>query len=253
MKLAEATWPEVDAFSRDAVVLVPTGSLEQHGPHLPLLTDTILATAVSEAVEKRLSDQVILTPTIWLGASAHHLSYPGSLSANFTGYHETLLATVRSLARHGFWKFYVVNGHGGNTEPNGVAMRTLKEEFPHAVLGHAGYFQFIKPKVLGILKGPMKGIAHACEAETSLMLHVAPHLVRTDRLTDDGLRVEPPVPGIVAFFDEVSQQGPIGYATYAEAETGKVLFEAAVDGLSEAVGHLVAGIGLAGIGGDDPV
>ncbi|MBX3111985.1 MAG: creatininase family protein [Fimbriimonadaceae bacterium] len=253
MKLAEAAWPEVDGFSRDAVVLVPTGSLEQHGPHLPLLTDSILATAVAEAVESRLVDRVVLTPTVWLGASAHHLSYPGSLSASFAGYHETVLAIVRSLARHGFWKFYVVNGHGGNTEPNGVAMRSLKEEFPHAVLGHIGYFNFVSPDALATLRGPLKVIAHACEAETSLMLHVAPGLVRTDRLTDDGLQVEPPVPGVVAFFDEVSEKGPIGHATFARAETGQRLFESAVDGLTEAVSALAAGIGFRGISSVEPV
>ncbi len=247
MKLAEATWPEVDALSRDVVVLVPTGSLEQHGPHLPLLTDTILATNVAEAVEARASDVTLLVPTIWLGASGHHLSFAGSLSASFAGYGETLKAVVRSLAAHGFWKFYVVNGHGGNTEPNGVAMRELKQELPSLLLGHVGYFQFIEDSVLQGLKGPLKGIAHACEAETSLMMHVAPHLVRRDRLVDDGLRAEPPVPGVVAFFSEMSEQGPIGHATFATPETGEAMFKSAVSGLEVAVRNLAAGIGFVGI------
>ncbi|MBS1709686.1 MAG: creatininase family protein, partial [Armatimonadetes bacterium] len=173
MKLAEATWTEVRDLSRDVVVVIPTGSLEQHGPHLPLFTDSILATAVAEAMEARIPGQVVLTPTVWLGASGHHLSFPGSLSASFGGYGATLEAIVGSLAAHGFWKFYVVNGHGGNTEPNGVAMRALKEKDKDLLLGHVGYFEFIDPALLAGLKGPLKNIAHACEAETSLMMHLA--------------------------------------------------------------------------------
>ncbi|HXH60466.1 MAG TPA: creatininase family protein, partial [Fimbriimonadaceae bacterium] len=98
------------------VVLVPTGSLEQHGPHLPLFTDTLLVTAAAEAIERNLPKKVLLTPTVWLGCSGHHLPFPGSMSASFDGYIETLLQSARSLRRNGFTKVFFINGHGGNTE-----------------------------------------------------------------------------------------------------------------------------------------
>ncbi|MCH8979743.1 MAG: creatininase family protein, partial [Armatimonadetes bacterium] len=73
MKLADLTWQDAGQVDREAVVLIPTGSLEQHGPHLPLFTDTLLVTAAAEAIEFRLKDKVLLVPTVWLGCSGHHL------------------------------------------------------------------------------------------------------------------------------------------------------------------------------------
>ena len=126
MKLAELTWQDAGALDREVVVLIPTGSLEQHGPHLPLFTDSILATAAAEAIEARLSDKVLLTPTAWLGCSGHHLPFSGSLSASFEGYEDTLIQIVESMIPHGFIKFLFINGHGGNVSSNDVVCRKLK-------------------------------------------------------------------------------------------------------------------------------
>jgi creatinine amidohydrolase len=246
MKLAEMTWPEVDALERDIVVVIPTGSLEQHGPHLPLFTDSILATAVSEAVETKIPDKVLLTPTLWLGASGHHLKFAGSLSASFESYIGAILDVVESLIPHGFKRFFLVNGHGGNSDPNGVAMRKLKAKYPNLTFGHSGYYAFAEQEVAGILEGPAKSIQHACEAEASLVMHVRPDLVRNDKLRDDGLQTNPPIVGLVAHFDEITEQGSRGYATLATPEKGKVIFDAAVEGVVknlEAVyeGHVFVG------------
>ena len=245
MKLAEATWQDVREFSRDIVVVVPTGSLEQHGPHLPLFTDTLLVTKVAEAVESKIPELVLVTPTLWLGASGHHLGFPGSLSASFDAYIGALKSVVRSLLPHGFWKFYVLNGHGGNTEPNGVALRTLKAETPHIQLGHSGYFSFIPESVMSqVLEGPIKTIRHACEAEASLALHLFPELVRIDKLRDDGFVTEPPVRGMIHHFDEMTQEGSMGFATRATAAKGKVMFESAIEGIVTELTSLASGIAL---------
>ena len=244
MKLAEMTWPEVGALDREMVVVIPTGSNEQHGPHLPLFTDSILATAVSEAVEAKVGDKILLTPTLWLGASGHHLAFPGTLSNTMEGYGEALKAGVESLHRHGFWKFYVINGHGGNTSLNDIALRELKEAHPNLLLGHSGYFAFCSDLCAEVLEGPAKMIQHSCEAEVSLMMHVRPDLVRKDKLRDGGFSI--PVPGMVHFFDEVTEEGCKGYATLASPEKGKRLFEKAVDGLAEALSLLHSGYKLGG-------
>lgn len=244
MKLANLTWPEVGALSREMVVIIPTGSNEQHGPHLPLHTDSILATAVSEALEAKIESKALLTPTLWLGASSHHLAFPGTLSNSMVGYGEALKAVVESLHRHGFWKFYVINGHGGNTSLNDIALRELKEAHPNLLLGHSGYFAYCADLCAELLEGPVKMIQHSCEAEVSLMMHVRPDLVRADRLRDDGLTI--PVPGMVHFFDEVTEEGSRGYATKATAEKGKKLFEKAVDGLVDAISLLHTGYKLGG-------
>lgn len=247
MKLWESTWQEVDRFDREGVVLVATGSCEQHGPHLPLMTDSALVTAVAEAVEAALPDKVLLLPTLWLGCSEHHLRFCGSLTNSYDSYIGAVESVVDSLVPHGFYKFYVLNGHGGNTSPNDVACRGLKSKHENLQIGHAGYVQFIPDELLATtLEGPLKGIRHSCEAEVSLMMHLRPDLVRVNMLRDDGLELSPAVPGMVWRFDEVTEQGSWGYATHASAEKGRVLFEAAAQGARKALEALADGIALVG-------
>lgn len=246
MKLANLTWPEVDALERSIVVLVPTGSLEQHGQHLPLFTDSLIVTAVAEAIEARIPQSVLLTPTLWLGASQHHLSFAGSLSATFPGYHEALTAIVESLIPHRFRTFFTINGHGGNTESNGIAMRALKQKHPNLLIGHSGYFAPIAEAIAGVMEGEAKDMRHACEAETSLMMHLHPDLVRTDRLRDDGLVSDPKVAGMIWTFDEMTEMGSYGEATRGTAAKGKIIFEAAVDAMAEQLESLKNGVKLVG-------
>lgn len=241
------TWRDVEALSRDVVVLIPTGSLEQHGPHLPLFTDSLLATAVAEAVESRLPEQILLTPTLWLGASGHHLKFPGTLSASFEAYQGAIASVVESLVPHGFTKFYVLNGHGGNTEPNGVVLREMKAKYPNLLFGHSGYFAYSTEVAAKLMEGPAKEIRHACEAEASLALHLFPDLVRKNLLRDDGLTTEPPVKGLIWHFDEMTEEGSLGYATLATAEKGKAIFDAAVEGVTRDMKALAEGVVLTGL------
>lgn len=247
VKLAHLTWPEVEAIDRDCVVLIPTGSLEQHGAHLPLFTDSLIVTAVAEAAEAQLSEQVLLTPTLWLGASAHHLGFAGSLSASFETYEGAIQEVVEALVAHGFRKFVVVNGHGGNTSPNDVATRRLKAKHPHLSVGHVGYFAFCEEVIAEVLEGPAKTMRHACEGETSLMMHLHPNLVRADRRRDDGLAPNPPVKSLIHFFDEITEQGSLGYATLAMAEKGARIFDAAVTGLVGELRTIAQGYVLEGL------
>jgi creatinine amidohydrolase len=242
MILADMTWKEVDALSRETIILIPTGSLEQHGAHLPLLTDSLLASGVTSAVENQASDLVLLTPCVWLGASGHHLNFAGTCSASMEGYIAALIAIVDSLARHGFHRFLIINGHGGNNEPNGVAFRSIKEKNNNLTLGHVGYYQFGEDAIREAMEGPTKGIQHACEAETSLMMHLYPDKVRTNLLRNDGLKSEPPTQSLVKMWDEVSEEGSLGYATLASAAKGKKIFDACVAGVVAEVKAIHSGV-----------
>lgn len=247
MILSQMTWQDVSALSRDVVILVPTGSLEQHGPHLPLFTDSLIATAVAQGVEKNLPDQVVLAPTLWMGASGHHLAFPGTISASFEAYEGAIISLVESLLPHGFRKFYFLNGHGGNTEPNGVALRKLKARFGNALFGHLGYFALIPNEIAETLEGPAKDMRHACEAETSLIMHLHPELVRKNKLRDDGLKTEPPIKGAVLHFDEFTEEGSLGYATLATPEKGARIFRAAVEASTTEIKRFAEGFVLIGI------
>lgn len=246
MILAHATWPDVDAFDRKGVVLIPTGSLEQHGRHLPLFTDSLIVRAIAKGVEASLPSQIVLTPPLWLGASGHHLAYPGSLSATFEAYVGAIQSIVNSLIPHGFTKFFVLNGHGGNTDPNGVALRTLKSHNPALTFGHSAYTAYVADTIERELTGPLKHMMHACEAEVSLGLHLFPELVRTQNLRDDGLRTEPMIRGLIHHFDEASEEGSIGYATEGTAEKGKRIFDAAVAAVTKEMKALAEGYTLQG-------
>jgi creatinine amidohydrolase len=161
-------------------------------------------------------------------------------------YGASLESVLSSLAKHGFVKFFVVNGHGGNTSANDITCRAWRESHPGHQVGHGGYFEFIDPALFSEMRGPWKTIRHACEAETSLMLHLRPDLVRWDKAIDDGLRPEPPVRGMVWRFDETTERGVLGAATLATPELGRALFESAVDGLAAQVAALAEGIALIG-------
>ena len=246
MILAEQSWKEIENLSREVVVLIPTGALEQHGTHLPLFTDSILAGAVASGVEARLPDKTLLTPTLWLGASAHHLRFPGTLSASFGAYEGAIVSIVESLQPHGFYKFFVVNGHGGNTDPNGIALRSLKAKYPKLMLGHADYYKLAEEGIAAHMEGPAKGIAHADEAEASMILHLRPELVHRDRLRHDGLWPEPPIQGMVHHFDERSDEGSIGDSHLATAEKGKAMLEASIDAMARNIEILADGYVLKG-------
>ncbi|MEQ1935745.1 MAG: creatininase family protein [Fimbriimonadaceae bacterium] len=188
----------------------------------------------------------LLTPTLWLGASGHHLKFPGTLSASFEAYMGAIESVCESLIPHGFTKYFIVNGHGGNSEPNGVIMRMLKARHPHLTFGHSGYYGPIAEQVADVMEGPAKEIRHACEAEVSLMMHVRPELVRAEKLRDDGLVPEPPVFGMIHHFDEMTVDGSFGYATQGSAAKGRIIFEAAVRAMTEQISRLYDGYVLKG-------
>lgn len=241
MILENSTWLEVSRLSRQQVVLIPTGSLEQHGHHLPLLTDTLISRSVAEAVERNLPEQVILVPAVWLGASSHHMGFPGTLTATFETYGLQIQNVVESMVHHGFRKFMIVNGHGGNTGPNDVVTRLLLDRNETIEIGHVDYYQFLEAELADVLTGPRKQMGHGCEAETSLMLHLFPDLVRMPLARNDGLSPEPAIVGMVHPFQVLTEEGSLGYATLGTAEKGRRLFEDAVAAVTQNVRILAEG------------
>jgi len=246
MILAELTSPREEALSRELVVLLPTGSLEQHGSHLPLFTDSLLVEAVAKAVETYATENCLLLPTQWLGCSAHHLGFSGSLSSGNEAYSGHLKSVVRSLQKHGFRKFMIINGHGGNSALNEVTLRELKEESPNDVYVNTDYFTIAKETIAQTLTGRFKHIRHACEGETSLMLYLFPDLVQMNLARSDGLASEPFIPGLVTNFEEISEAGSLGDAPLATAEKGKIIFESTVIEIVRIVDNLAKGFVFSG-------
>jgi len=153
---------------QNAVVLIPTGSTEQHGPHLPVGTDAILATWFAERAAQGLQEKgipAVAAPTFAIANSMHHMNFPGSLSLRPRTYMKALQEQCRAIAAHGFKRIAIINGHGGNIAPSKAALVDINIE-----LGFPVYFlEYMVVDEAPFLE-TQKGMIHACESETSLML-----------------------------------------------------------------------------------
>lgn len=244
MKLAEMTWPEMAAVDREACVLIaPYAACEQHGPHLPFFVDTILCTAVAEGVEAAIPDQVLLLPTQWLGASAHHLPFFGTLSADLDQHVELIVGPISQYLDGGWQKVFVLNGHGGNIDTYHLALRHLHETYPEADLLGGSYWEIAGDEMAACLKGPRKTVGHACEAETSMMLALRPDLVRQDEYDDCNMNPHPDFGGgyLPTNMQGKTRRGVVGYPASATAETGRQLLDVVVKRVTRAVQRLLDG------------
>src|SRR4029077_15927769 len=170
MLLEQLTWPEVRRLNpAKKIVLFPLGSFEQHGPHLPLTTDTDLVTAVARGGGKKRPAKILCLPTLWPGHSTHHLFFPGTLSVSQMPYIQLVIELCRSIVKFGANKIFLLNGHGGNDVPVRAAMRELKSEFPKARFVFASYWTLAAESIKTIRQSGPGGMGHACELETSLM------------------------------------------------------------------------------------
>jgi creatinine amidohydrolase len=239
MLLENLSWPEVKKikWSR-TMVLFPFGSFEQHGPHLPLTTDTDIVTAVARGIEKKLKDKILCLPTLWPGHSTHHLFFPGTLSVSQIPYIHMVIELCRSVVKMGGQKIFLLNGHGGNDVPLRAAMRELKTEFPKARFVFASYWTLAFESIKRIRESGPGGVAHACEMETSIMLHLYPQRVKkqlgkrdgpkhTDMYRKADMQYGRPV-YFVNEFHEVTKTGTIGHPDLASAEKGKRFLEGIV-------------------------
>jgi creatinine amidohydrolase len=240
MRWQEMSSVQVDALDRDGtIVILPLGSVEQHGRHMPLGTDTILAEAVALAAAERLNGRAAVLPPPWYGLSDHHMRFAGSVTLSA----RTMLALVEDIAAsvvtHGFSRLLVVNGHGGN---NGI-IDVLAGQLGHRFYGQARiacvtYFQLAKAAIAALRRSRPGGMGHAGEFETSMMLHLRPELVAleeaqvmypdtgseyltTDLLGSSRARAHHD-------FADLSPSGTLGDPSLADGERGGAFHEAVV-------------------------
>ncbi|AWB26985.1 creatininase family protein [Halococcoides cellulosivorans] len=235
MKLADTTWPDVgDHLDDDPVALVPLGSTEQHGPHLPEGTDHFIAEAFARAACDRTD--AIVTPTIPIGMSRHHRQFPGTLSASPAAFRAYVESITRSIADQGIRRVVYVNAHGGNVDHLREVGHTLRnDEVCYAI--EWMWNESIPDLIEEAFENPGP---HGGPKETALIQHLHPDLVHEDRIDwarDEGLvEVEASVGrvhGARTFYDSIDNtaSGVLGDQTQASAEIGERLFEAASDEL----------------------
>lgn len=178
----EQTWPTIAGLDKKTPVVIPLGSIEQHGHHLPVYVDSFQVQAVAERVERAMSDRVLMLPVQWLGCSHHHKDFPGTVSLLPELYSQVIQSIARCILRAGFTRIFFLNGHGGNQVPAAQALTQLVAECDKAdaaMLAFASWWavgrEALKPEKHGM---GTPAITHACEYETSMILALRPELVK---------------------------------------------------------------------------
>jgi creatinine amidohydrolase len=251
MQLREMTSQEVNSLDRATIVLTPFGAMEQHGAHLPLETDALIAERLALRLDESCDGRLLVLPTQWLGLSTHHMSFAGTISASVDTYLALAAEIIGSIAHAGFQKVVVLNAHGGNSSALDVVLTKLRLSYPNTRIVLVTYWNIAAQQLNASRESAAGGMGHACELETSLVLAEKPSVVHTDRMEADGrwptsrfLAKDMLIggPAVVSrAFAEISKHGGVGDPRTASAEKGQKFFEAIVGQLRGLIQDLESG------------
>lgn len=186
MFLADCTWKEIQTLDKKTVVIVPFGAMEQHGPHLPMKTDSAIAGEIVQRIEQKLKDSVLILPVQWMGYSPHHMNFGGSITLSAETYIRVAVEIITSIVQAGFNNILLLNAHGGNRAILDVAANELKMQNPFIRFVTATYWNVARAQIQSIRESEPGGLGHACELETSMMLAAHPATVHMELAHPDG-------------------------------------------------------------------
>jgi len=248
--MTEIEWSRLKAAEiaglarRNAIVIAPIGATEQHGPHLPSMVDWRCAQEIAHRAARIMTKRhpTIVTPVMPFGMSEHHMSLSGTITLDYAAMAALVGCVVESAIRHGFQRIFVLNGHGGNTD----ALRTIITELTvkHKLPLATGTYWDIAANEIKALLDRQTALLHACEAETSMIMAMAPELVDQETLSQmrgpyiKGLSAIDGVNHGVYRWRQLSSRslnGVIGDAATANAEKGERLLEAISAMVAEAL------------------
>jgi creatinine amidohydrolase len=246
------TWPEVArAAEEDRVCLIPVGTLEDHGHHLPLDADLRIAEEICRRAAGEAPRETILLPAIPHGYSPHHMDFPGPITIGWDTFTRYLVDVGSSLARHGFRRMLFLNGHGSNQNLVEMAARLVTVEHPEVVAAAAFYLSSpaAAETIARVRESERGGMAHACELETSIYLAIDAAAVDMSLARDERSWPEGPNTWMdwsdgplktMPWWSSFSRTGVQGQPSLATAEKGAALLDAAVSECVEYVRELRA-------------
>lgn len=240
MKYGEQSWPTIASLTHK-VVVVPLGAVEQHGHHLPLLTDSLIGSEVARRTEAALDEEAIFLPILWLGASDHHQSFPGAVSLSVRTYIHVLTDVLESLIGSGFRRILLLNAHAGNIVPAQIALSELQIKYraaiPNLWLTFTSWFEIAQGQAAAVEGLTQPGVIHACEWETSMVMCSHPQLVTEDERPSTHILFKsdfyapdfskPSRIYVARTIEQVSASGAFGYPEYAASAKGEALYAAA--------------------------
>jgi creatinine amidohydrolase len=247
VELQNLTWPEAERLGAEgAVGLVTLASLEQHGPHLPLATDSLLGERLAREIAERLAGPVVVTPVVRGGLSTHHLAFPGSVTVSPQAYRALVISYVEGLERMGIRQIGIWSWHGGNFG----FVRELVDSYGGVaqLAGYSDLQRFIDVMLQSAaavgLQAPETDV-HAGGLETSTMLAAYPDLVRPFDGVKGYTAAEPD--WLARVFAEgirpLSESGVLGEVSGANARAGEAIFGALA---GELAAFFRAELGIAG-------
>ncbi len=257
-RYAEMTWPECkEAADQGRVAVLPVGTYEDHGHHLPIDVDVVLSSEICERAVARIPDEAVLAPAVTHGYSPHHMDFPGTITIKWDTFVNYVRDVCCSLAHHGFTRILLVNGHGSNAPLVEMAARlTVLETEGRVLCANVNHWGLRKAREVGktVRESDFGGTSHACEFETSLYLALKPELVQMDKAVDErsplpasfqtdllaGKRADGSIATLMPYWSTMSVSGTRGDATKATREKGEQFLEAGIEGLVELVRELKA-------------
>lgn len=249
---------ELRALANDeTVVILPVASIEQHGPHLPVMTDTRIGHEVACRAARTAYQQrpTIVTPVVWHGLSEHHMPFGGTLTLDHDTFFAVLRCLIQSLKRHGFQNVLISNSHGGNIIAMQTATERLAMETGMTIVATT-YVSEAGDEITKLLRNQPR-IMHACEGETAMMLALTPELVDTSELASLAVERGPGVlhAGKASYrwrsFTHGTGNGVSGDPANADADQGEALLEAAAGALARLIADPETWAPMMDLRGDD--
>lgn len=244
--LDEMIWPEVeDVKEKVKMVIIPTGSCEQHGPNTTFATDTVRAYEFCKLLGERMGDKILICPPVTYGLSGHHMGFPGTITIRPETLVHIYMDIVLSMHKHGFEKFMFVNGHGGNRTALNMAITELYETYGITSYWTGMGSPFVRDMFEGIVDPNQRLYGHGCEIETSQVMYLAPWAARENREKGE---IQDSVYSRHLFKDggcpvnwrtDASANGALGDARKATAEMGKQMTDRILDEIENLILNLI--------------
>ena len=232
MFLERMTSQDIGTLDRDKTLAVCCiSAMEQHSLHLPMGTDYFIGSELVRRMESQLPSQLLCLPTVWFGASSHHMDFAGTISVSASTMRAVVREIATSLHAHKLSKVLFLNSHGGNRVLLAMVIQELGESFPGLQAVGATYWELAREGLSAVRETAFGGMGHACELETSIMLAISPATVKMESAEPDGIMsgsefdrhemLSSPLVATYRTMKQITRHGGFGDPTSASAQKGE--------------------------------